>query len=63
MLFKLNRTTFDKIEVGQYFYKVDDNNKLVCFKKLLFEKAINTDDDSVNSFCRWSGVFLDFKDK
>jgi hypothetical protein len=31
--------------------------QLVRFKKLPFEKAINIDDDSINHFQIWSGVF------
>jgi hypothetical protein len=57
MIFKLRRTTFDKIEVGQYFYKVDNKNELVCFKKLSFQKAISTNDNSVDSLSNWTGVF------
>lgn len=52
---ELFRTTFDKIEVDTYFYITRDN-KLVRFKKLPFEKAMNIDDDSINHFQRWIGV-------
>jgi hypothetical protein len=52
----LSRTTFDKIEIGQDFYLVQ-YGQLVRFKKLPFEKAINIDDDSINHFQIWSGVF------
>lgn len=51
----LDRTTFDKIEIGSHFYTVT-GDQLNHFVKLPFEKAMNIDDDSINHFQRWSGV-------
>lgn len=53
----LDRTTFDKIEIGKDFYLIQ-YGQLVRFKKLPFEKAVNLDDDSVNHFQNYSGVYL-----
>lgn len=55
----LDRTTFDKIEIGKDFYLIQ-YGQLVRFKKLPFEKAVNLDDDSVNHFQNYSGVYLPF---
>ena len=53
----LDRTTFDKIEIGQRFCIIE-NGQLIDFIKLPFEKAVNLDDDSVNHFQNYNGVFL-----
>jgi hypothetical protein len=54
---KLSRTTFDKIEIGETFCLIK-NDRLIHFVKLPFEKASNVEDDSINHFQKWSGVFL-----
>lgn len=52
----LDRTTFDKIEIGNYFCTVTAD-KLNYFVKLPFEKALNIEDNSINHFQNWSGVY------
>lgn len=53
---KLDWTTFDKIEIGQHFYTIHNNN-LNYFEKMPFEKALNLDDNSINHFQNWTGVY------